>query len=82
MKTALHAKFTTYPDLQDFLLSTAGAVLVEASQNDKFWGAGRHGDGENKLGQMLMELRSEIAQSTNWEPNGSPRLPGSAAPLF
>lgn len=62
METALHAKFTSYPALRDLLLTTAGAVLVEASQNDMFWGAGRSGDGENKLGLLLMQLRTKLLQ--------------------
>ena len=60
MQAALHAKFTSYPALRELLTSTAGAVLVEASQNDRFWGAGRNCEGENKLGYMLMELRVEV----------------------
>lgn len=80
MQAALHVKFTSYPALRELLTSTAGAVLVEASQNDNFWGAGRNGAGENKLGHMLMELRSKFLeeaqgngnQNGNWRTLGPP----------
>ncbi|XP_024356782.1 riboflavin biosynthesis protein PYRR, chloroplastic [Physcomitrium patens] len=57
METALRAKFLTYSVLRDLLLSTGDAVLVGGS-HDMFWGAGRNGKGENKLGLLLMHLRS------------------------
>ena len=77
METALQAKFCTYPGLRDLLLSTAGAVLVEASQNDLFWGAGRDGNGENKLGLLLMQLRSHFLQESE-DRNEHSRIAGSA----
>lgn len=78
METALQAKFSTYPVLRDLLLSTADAVLVEASQNDMFWGAGRSGDGENKLGLVLMQLRSQFLQDSG-DLNGHSRVTESAS---
>jgi len=77
METALQAKFSTYPVLRDLLLSTAGAVLVEASQNDMFWGAGRSGNGENKLGLLLTQLRSQFLQDSR-DFNGHSRVTESA----
>lgn len=77
METALQAKFSTYPVLRDLLLVTAGAVLVEASQNDMFWGVGRSGNGENKLGLLLMQLRSQFLQNSE-DLNGHSRIAGSA----
>ena len=41
------------------LLATGDAILVEnAGANDKNWGAGADGNGKNKLGIMLMEMRA------------------------
>lgn len=77
MQIALQAKFSTYPALRDLLLSTAGAVLMEASQNDLFWGAGRCGSGENMLGQLLMQLRSQFLQESE-DLNGNSRVTKSA----
>lgn len=60
MRTALQAKFLSYPALQTFLMSTEGSVLVESSQTDSFWGASRDGVGLNHLGRLLMDLRAEL----------------------
>jgi diaminohydroxyphosphoribosylaminopyrimidine deaminase/5-amino-6-(5-phosphoribosylamino)uracil reductase len=80
MERALRAKFSTYPVPRDLLLSTAGAVLVEASQNDLFWGAGRSGNGENKLGLLLMQLRSQFLQDSE-ALNGRLRTAGPATTM-
>lgn len=39
VKTNL-AKFSQHPDLKEYLLSTAGRTLIEASPYDKIWGVG------------------------------------------
>jgi ribA/ribD-fused uncharacterized protein len=71
MKKALQEKFTQNPTMKDFLLSTEELHLAEASPTDKFWGTGvglgkedttnpRKWRGNNKLGELLMELRTEL----------------------
>ncbi|KAJ6814239.1 riboflavin biosynthesis protein PYRR, chloroplastic isoform X1 [Iris pallida] len=65
MYEALKCKFSTYPNLNTMLRSTAGSVLVEASPHDLFWGGGREGEGLNHLGRLLMKLRSEIMEETS-----------------
>ncbi|KAI1712995.1 N-glycosidase [Ditylenchus destructor] len=71
MEIALRAKFFQNPDLRDRLLATSGKILVEASPRDIFWGAGLSKDswqllnpkrwpGQNKLGQMLGNIREEL----------------------
>jgi predicted NAD-dependent protein-ADP-ribosyltransferase YbiA (DUF1768 family) len=35
-------------------------ALIEDSKIDAFWGIGSRGKGENMLGVLLMELRSEL----------------------
>ncbi|MBU2772523.1 NADAR family protein [Acidithiobacillus ferrooxidans] len=63
MKLILKAKFTQHDDLQALLLSTGNARLVESATADnavnRLWGE-VNGVGQNKLGQLLMEVRSEI----------------------
>jgi ribA/ribD-fused uncharacterized protein len=63
------AKFTQHKDLQEKLLATKGAVLVEGNYwNDKFWGMCRKDQhdpasewiGENRLGKILMSIRDNI----------------------
>lgn len=60
MKLALRAKFTQHQFLHGLLLSTGDRKLVEHTDKDSFWGDGGDGHGQNKLGQMLMELRQEL----------------------
>ncbi len=62
MREALRAKFTQHPDLRAALLATGDARLVEHTGNDRFWGDGGDGQGQNWLGKLLMELRETINQ--------------------
>ena len=48
------------PDLRDRLLATGDEELVEGNTwNDRYWGVCK-GEGENKLGKILMRIREEI----------------------
>ena len=68
METALHEKFKS-PEMKDFLIQTGTKVLAEASFDD-IWGTGVDFyksncttidyKGQNKLGKMLMDLRSKL----------------------
>lgn len=60
MLAALRAKFHAHPELESLLLSTGQAELVEEAQGDAYWGWGPDGQGQNRLGLLLMRLRSEI----------------------
>jgi ribA/ribD-fused uncharacterized protein len=60
MREAVLAKFTQHADLRAVLLGTGGAVLVENSPTDAYWGCGAHGGGRNKLGRILMSVRDEL----------------------
>lgn len=71
MLKALWAKFTQHDDLNQMLLETQGKIIVEdAGKNDAFFGAGADYNGENHLGQMLMQVRDLILalQNKNIEP--------------
>lgn len=63
MKRILVAKFTQHDDLQALLLGTANSRLVESATVDnsvnRLWGE-VNGVGQNKLGQLLMEVRAEL----------------------
>jgi ribA/ribD-fused uncharacterized protein len=65
-------KFAQHPPLAQFLCSTAGRVLVEASPYDRIWGTGLPADhpdaphpdrwpGANLLGFALMRVRDQLA---------------------
>ncbi|MFT5125788.1 MAG: ribA/ribD-fused uncharacterized protein [Kiritimatiellia bacterium] len=56
---ALRVKYSD-PVLQKQLLNTGSRELVENSPFDRYWGAGRQGDGQNRLGVLLMQLRQEL----------------------
>jgi ribA/ribD-fused uncharacterized protein len=71
MKSVLRAKFTQNLELRKKLLDTEEKVLANADSRDKYWGIGTSANtamakdpkkwkGENKLGVMLMELRTAI----------------------
>jgi hypothetical protein len=66
MRAVLRAKFEQHPDLKALLISTGEARLVEAgtvnNAVNRLWGE-VDGKGQNMLGVMLMELRSEYAKS-------------------
>lgn len=60
MKKALRAKFTQNEALKKLLLETGDRPLVEANPTDSYWGYGRTKQGKNRMGILLMELRSAI----------------------
>ena len=61
MLDLVRQKFTNHPELKGSLLSTGAAVLIESnSWGDTFWGV-CDGEGNNRLGQILMRVRDEIS---------------------
>ena len=62
MKRALVAKFPQNLKAQRRLLKTGSKTLIEAAPNDKYWGVGKDGTGKNRLGHLLMEVRTELSE--------------------
>ena len=60
MREAVRAKFSQHEDIKAVLLGTGSETLIEAARNDSYWGYGPDGKGQNKLGQVLMEIRDEL----------------------
>lgn len=60
MYDALKAKFTQHQELRKLLIETEDKILIEHTENDSYWGDGGNGSGKNKLGKLLMKLRSEL----------------------
>ncbi len=60
MLEGLRAKFEQHPDLRDRLVQSGDRLLVEHSDQDAYWGDGGDGTGLNRLGCLLMQVRSEI----------------------
>ena len=57
----LKAKFEQNSFLQTLLLKTGSEELIEQSPWDSYWGSGRLGNGKNRMGHLLMKLRSELS---------------------
>ena len=60
MLKALRGKFSQHPELAELLLSTCPKRLVESTSNDAFWGESPDGIGQNRLGELLMLVRTEL----------------------
>ena len=60
MKDILRAKVQQHEYVRRKLLATGDRVLVEDSWRDDFWGWGPNRDGQNMLGKLWMEVRSEL----------------------
>jgi ribA/ribD-fused uncharacterized protein len=71
MKAVVRAKFTQNLELRKKLLDTEDKLLANADSRDKYWGIGTSANtsiakdpkkwkGENKLGKMLEELRTQM----------------------
>ena len=60
MEKGVLAKFTQHKDLQVQLLSTGDAILIEHTRNDRYWGDGGDGSGQNWLGRTLMNVRDQL----------------------
>eukprot|EP01088_Endostelium_zonatum_P015550 TRINITY_DN3870_c0_g1_i1.p1 TRINITY_DN3870_c0_g1~~TRINITY_DN3870_c0_g1_i1.p1 ORF type:complete len:308 (-),score=72.12 TRINITY_DN3870_c0_g1_i1:77-1000(-) len=60
MKEALFSKIVQNPELTTLLLQTGSRPIVKKTNSDYYWGAGASGSGENKFGQILMQIREEI----------------------
>ena len=54
------AKFAQNTGLWAVLDSTQSATLIERTKNDVYWGDGGDGRGQNRLGEILMEVRAEL----------------------
>ena len=85
VKAGNRAKFEQNPALKEKLLSTGNAVIAEASPLDRIWGIGLNAataertdpsgwPGQNLLGEILMELREEFAESGTDAPETEIRL--------
>ena len=64
MRELLKEKFSREPE-KSILLSTGDEELIEGNWwGDRFWGQSPIGNGQNWLGRLLMEIRSELRKVT------------------
>jgi N-glycosidase YbiA len=61
MYDAVRQKFSQHQEIQQVLIDTLTAEIIEDSPRDYFWGCGRDRTGQNQLGQILMRVRSELS---------------------
>jgi ribA/ribD-fused uncharacterized protein len=60
MYEIVYNKFSNNLDLRNSLHNTGDAELIEGNWwNDKYWGMS-NGEGQNKLGKILMRVRDEL----------------------
>lgn len=64
MQKILRAKFDQNQELRIQLLQTEDRELIHEAPWDDFWGSGAGNRGLNKLGVLLMELRSTYRRET------------------
>ena len=65
MMKALEAKFRAHKDIFKILIDTGDSEIVEDSPFDAYWGIGRSGNGKNRLGVLLMELRQKFIDESD-----------------
>jgi len=66
MYEVVYAKFTQHKALNELLLGTGTTYIVEAAEHDPYWGWGPSRNGLNKLGRILMAVRT-VLQAGNIE---------------
>lgn len=65
LKNGVMAKLRCNPHIKDMLMATKGKYLLEDTPI-YFWGKGRNGKGQNKFGEILMDIRdNELSTSTS-----------------
>lgn len=62
MRRAVLAKFSQHETARETLLGTGDAEIIENAPRDYYWGCGSKGTGQNKLGQILVEVREMLRE--------------------
>jgi ribA/ribD-fused uncharacterized protein len=61
MYRAVRRKFELHAELRELLRATGEEAIEEAAPTDYYWGVGREGTGQNKLGKIIARIRAELA---------------------
>lgn len=65
MYDIVRTKFFQNPDIAQKLMETGDSLLVEGNYwGDRYWGV-CNGEGQNKLGKILMKVREELFEYNN-----------------
>ena len=62
MRKAVKAKFSQHENLRERLLATGDQPIVQNTPNNDYWGDGGDGSGQNRMGKILMEIRTQMAK--------------------
>lgn len=60
MTDIIHHKAQQHKEIQKKLLATGNDEIIENSMDDYFWGCGKDGSGQNKMGKIWMQIRNEL----------------------
>ena len=60
MEKIFRAKLAQHPDIAHILKATGSRELLKNYDTDYYWGTGADGSGENKMGKLWMQIRSEL----------------------
>jgi ribA/ribD-fused uncharacterized protein len=60
MRKAVLAKFRAHEDARQTLLNTGDEPIIEDTSHDHYWGCGTTNTGQNRLGQILQEVRTQL----------------------
>jgi len=64
MEEIIRAKVAQNEDVRACLLKTGDRVIKENAVADNFWGVGPDGKGKNVMGNIFMQIRSELRKET------------------
>jgi ribA/ribD-fused uncharacterized protein len=64
MYRAVKTKFESHRKLRDMLLATGNEDIAECAPTDYYWGVGKDGTGQNRLGQILERVRAELLRDS------------------
>lgn len=60
MGRLIRLKVSQHPYVEEVLLRSGTAPLIEKSDTDYYWGCGKDMTGENHVGKIWMEVRQEL----------------------
>lgn len=60
MEKIFRAKLAQHEDVRALLVATGDRELVKNTETDSYWGNGKDGQGQNKMGKLWMKLRNEL----------------------
>ena len=60
MEELMRAKLAQHGDIADILRESGDSELLKVYDTDYYWGTGKDGSGENRMGKLWMKLRAEL----------------------